>query len=938
MRSCSIPLLIALGSAGCGSEQVTLSTTPDTDSPVTTDTQVAVNPDFNSNPAVTANPDATTDLQVTDPETTTDPQITTDLQGTTDPANNPSSPNTAGGAKLDIRNNLEGEEIWYSGTTDFVNEITVTNTGGVPLTNVVISNDQLVDCSFVYPNLAVGETKTNSCGFPDAVSEYPTSHTAIATGIDPNGQSVSDSDVSTFKRLAQRFNYQHLIVVTADKYGASAGDDITFTVEVANAGNAGEITDVDSSLDSCDRQFTTPVKIREFVRYTCVASDVEIPYSVDFFASGNPAYLTPSAASLTILPIGTASIDIKYGLEGTEEYALGSSERNKTHTITVINNGAVDLSEIQIITDDSGCDRNFDTLRAGEYQHYECTTNIVSGELNQRTASVTSLSPDGTQVTDEDGLINYIEDDVSLSVSIEPKRQIPGTTGLLQSTAGNFYFDGSPAHTVELTMSLANHGFIPIQLVDSFALTSSIIHGVTNIDITPCLAVAETINQAGLQLDPGQRVNYDCTAKLPLDFKEHNHSEELVVSSGYRVLTDGQPKSASSKLKIVRAEPLQLVQPFNLIAYTPPVTDASALPNPTIDPARISNLLSNGDFESVDSENLPTSWSAGCNGNMKTVLKDSRVLLLDSDTCASYTLDSNSLALLAGSTYKLSCEFNGAGTDTADMSITLNGSVQRVTSRVRYHYFELSGIAPQNLTEGFVSLYGFTQSEFDNCQLLVQKSANSNASIDVRNNAEGTDFYTHYGNFDFTINVINNGNENLTDIELSSNKLDCDTNFDSLAVGETKEVLCSTTDSIENHYKLFAHRVTATAVSATGAVVRDADSAVVHGTRVLTDADRTYVHVTANGQPVDSLQPVAPGSDVTLHVQIANNTEQLIFIVHSTVPACKRLINPGLTFGQVIWYRCVVENIQQDTRIEIEPRVPGTSINLRDREFTIPVQ
>jgi len=222
--------------------------------------------------------------------------------------------------------------------------------------------------------------------------------------------------------------------------------------------------------------------------------------------------------------------------------------------------------------------------------------------------------------------------------------------------------------------------------------------------------------------------------------------------------------------------------------------------------------------------------------------------------------------------------------------------------------------------------------------LLVQGPANSNASVDVRNNAEGDDFYTHYGNFDFTIDVINNGNEDLTDIELSSDKLDCDTNFDSLAVGETKEVLCSTTDPIENHYEIFAHRVTATAVSATGVVVRDADSAGFHGTRVLPDEDLTYVHVTANGKPVDSLQPVAPGSDVTLHVQIANNTEQAIFIVHSTVPACKRLINPGLTFGQVIWYRCVLENIQQDTLIEIEPRVPGMSINLRNREFTIRVQ
>jgi len=176
----------------------------------------------------------------------------------------------------------------------------------------------------------------------------------------------------------------------------------------------------------------------------------------------------------------------------------------------------------------------------------------------------------------------------------------------------------------------------------------------------------------------------------------------------------------------------------------------------------------------------------------------------------------------------------------------------------------------------------------------------------------------------------------LSNIELSSDKLDCDTNFQSLAVGQSKTVICNSPTPIIINDQFVNHRATATAITPAGGVVRDADIAAVSASIY---SPSTYIQVTTDSVSLGDIGPVPAGTNLLLDVQVANNTPTMLGLVTSSIPSCNKIFDPAIPFGGVITYQCTIENIQQDTDLEITPALqPDGAFTIRSAEHTVLVE
>lgn len=362
--------------------------------------------------------------------------------------------------------------------------------------------------------------------------------------------------------------------------------------------------------------------------------------------------------------------------------------------------------------------------------------------------------------------------------------------------------------------------------------------------------------------------------------------------------------------------PLEIPTDTAVISYTRAVTDSTAMANPSIELSRDGELISNGDFELVDNNNIPVGWLPACAGNAKsTELYGKKSVLVPRESCVSYVFDGNALAQLAGNAFKFSCEVRETNGGFTSITSSLNAVPTEVQTAYKTIVLEVNGDAPQNLTEGFVSLYAQYGAVFDNCSFRVIR-ASGGASISVTNQLEGPEIYGSPGPFEFAIEVTNTGDEDLSDIEISSDKLDCDTNFQSLAIDQSKTVVCQSTQLVNQDGQYMNHSVLATGLTTNGTIVSDVDSALYKNT---IQAPNAYVEVTSNSQNISDLGPVAPGTDVVLDVRVANNGQYPLQMITSVIPSCSRVIEPSLPRGGIVSYQCVVENIQQDTVVDFEP-------------------
>ena len=131
-----------------------------------------------------------------------------------------------------------------------------------------------------------------------------------------------------------------------------------------------------------------------------------------------------------------------------------------------------------------------------------------------------------------------------------------------------------------------------------------------------------------------------------------------------------------------------------------------------------SNLLENGDFETLDTANNPTEWSQDCGGSWNVSSEYSNELNLTGGVCVDQGLSAGDVATLSGKEYTYSCYATNNG-GYASISIFFDDvPVSKEIPKGQYQLIELKGTAPQ-ASSGFVSIYSEGNLVVDDCSLTI---------------------------------------------------------------------------------------------------------------------------------------------------------------------------------------------------------------------------
>lgn len=146
-------------------------------------------------------------------------------------------------------------------------QLTVTNTGDVPVDGVTVDDDAVASCDRVDPGfgtLAPGATETWTC--TSTAPSDDLTNTVAAQGTDPLGRGVGDTAAAT----AQVIHPALSITKTASDAVVSTGQEVTFTLLLANTGDVA-LTGVaveDPLVPACDASGIT-LEVGETRNITC---------------------------------------------------------------------------------------------------------------------------------------------------------------------------------------------------------------------------------------------------------------------------------------------------------------------------------------------------------------------------------------------------------------------------------------------------------------------------------------------------------------------------------------------------------------------------------------------------------------------------------------------------------------------------------------------
>ncbi len=264
-------------------------------------------------------------------------------------------------------------QVVLGGTASF--DITVTNTGTAPLTNVEVSDPLAPDCDRTLGSLAPGETSTYSCTLAGLVGDV--TNRATVTADDSSGTEHTDTDTVPVDVISPEI----LISKTPDDQTVIVNGAATFSISVTNVGDVqlADVTVSDVVAPDCDRVLGD-LAPSSSTSYSCTLSDVTADFTNSATATGThpvsgPVQSTDTADVTIITPgisITKTAVDsvIRYGSDAEFD-------------IIVSNSGQTDLSNVTV-TDAAtpDCDNAIGDLALGAVVSYSCS--LADGDRRLR--------------------------------------------------------------------------------------------------------------------------------------------------------------------------------------------------------------------------------------------------------------------------------------------------------------------------------------------------------------------------------------------------------------------------------------------------------------------------------------------------------------------------------------------------------------------------
>nr|WP_206784399.1 DUF11 domain-containing protein [Amycolatopsis sp. MtRt-6] len=259
--------------------------------------------------------------------------------------------------------------------------VVVRNTGDSPLAPVKVTDDTTSACSRTFAGLAAGATQTYTC---TANPSRTTTTQVTATGTDLAGRPVAATASATVTVITPAL----ALTAAAASAIARAGDPITFTMTVANAGDA-PLTEVavTDGLPACAKAIGA-LAPGGTVTYTCTAPAPPDDLATTATATGK------DQLGRTVKVTDDATVDVIHPAVSLAVRATPAQVREGdtvTWTITAANTGDVPLTEVAVADDQvPACAKRLGALQPGAQQEYTCTTTAgATGITNKPTATAT---------------------------------------------------------------------------------------------------------------------------------------------------------------------------------------------------------------------------------------------------------------------------------------------------------------------------------------------------------------------------------------------------------------------------------------------------------------------------------------------------------------------------------------------------------------------
>ena len=338
---------------------------------------------------------------------------------------------------------------------------TVTNTGDVNLTNIMVVDDMEGTITCPLATLAVGESMTCERNGTAITGQYD--NNATVTADTPTGPQVQDSDPSHYFGAAPGIDIEKATNgqdsdVAPGEY-IDVGDTVTWTYVVTNTGNIDlNVTSVTDSVEGTITCPSTTLAVSESMTCerngTAVAGQYENNATVT--AASEHLQEPVSDSDLSHYFGVNAGIDIEKATNG-QDADIGTGPlvvtgSTVTWTYVVTNTGNVVLDPVQVTDSVEGtisCPKT--TLAVSESMTCTKTGTAVAGQYTN-TGTATGTAPTGSQVSDED-ISHYVAEAPSIDIEKATNGQDADTgTGPLVVTGSTVTWTYVVTNTGDVTL------------------------------------------------------------------------------------------------------------------------------------------------------------------------------------------------------------------------------------------------------------------------------------------------------------------------------------------------------------------------------------------------------------------------------------------------------------------------------------------------------
>ncbi|MCB9042934.1 MAG: DUF11 domain-containing protein [Chitinophagales bacterium] len=308
-----------------------------------------------------------------------------------------------------VKTALDGTDtqiVAPNGTAIF--EITVTNTGNVTLTNVVVQDPLSIQCDASLGTMTPGQSISYYCE-AQGITEGFTNIAEVSGTPIGGGNPVTDDDPSNVILGNPQIQIVKSAIDNTDTQTIPTGGTAQFAITVTNTGNIDleNVTITDAYAPDCDNVIPY-LAVGQVVSYNCIDTQVMESYINVAVVTGTPVGGTEPVSDddptvITVLPPQIPAIEIvKSALDGTDVQQVsygGTAE----FEITVTNTGNVNLVNVQVTDPMSpDCNENIGSLAVGQSYTYTCTIGNVTQSFTNIATVMGIPQGGGSPVSDDD--------------------------------------------------------------------------------------------------------------------------------------------------------------------------------------------------------------------------------------------------------------------------------------------------------------------------------------------------------------------------------------------------------------------------------------------------------------------------------------------------------------------------------------------------------